>query len=146
MLKYCVQRRHKRSGVSVFLDTEAQVSEDEDEDEEEEGFGGGVLCVLLIIRFNWSLFKDDFIETVDEVDDDSTRRHHAILDSKRQHYEETDKSPEQIARDLSMRYKTRAVRYTGDMNAMPQRLLMPSVHDASLWQVRVKVCRPTFLS
>lgn len=52
MLKYCVQRRHKRSGVSVFLDTEAQVSEDEDEDEEEEGFGGGVLCVLLIIRFN----------------------------------------------------------------------------------------------
>jgi transcription elongation factor SPT5 len=25
------------------------------------------------------------------------------------------------------------------MNEVPQRLLMPSVHDASLWQVRVKV-------
>lgn len=43
-----------------------------------------------------------------------------------------------------MRYKARAVRYTGDMNAMPQRLLMPSVHDASLWQVRVKVDSATF--
>jgi transcription elongation factor SPT5 len=25
------------------------------------------------------------------------------------------------------------------MNEIPQRLLMPSVHDASLWQVRVRV-------
>ena len=52
-----------------------------------------------------------------------------------------DKTLEQIAKDISKRYVNRAaVRYTGDMNEVPQRLLMPSVHDASLWQVRVKVC------
>jgi transcription elongation factor SPT5 len=33
------------------------------------------------------------------------------------------------------------MRYSGDMNEVPQRLLMPSVHDANLWQVRVKVRR-----
>lgn len=44
-----MQRRHKRSGVSVFLDTEAQVSEDEEEEEEEEGFGGGTFYVLLFV-------------------------------------------------------------------------------------------------
>ena len=54
--------------------------------------------------------------------------------------EEEDRSPEQIAKDLSKRYGGRAaLHYTGDMNEIPQRLLMPSVHDASLWQVRVKV-------
>ncbi|KAF8170171.1 hypothetical protein K438DRAFT_1854154 [Mycena galopus ATCC 62051] len=51
-----------------------------------------------------------------------------------------DKSPEQIASDLSRKYRA-PVRYTGDMNEIPQRLLMPSVHDASLWQVRVKIGR-----
>jgi transcription elongation factor SPT5 len=60
--------------------------------------------------------------------------------------EEEDKSPEQIARDLSRRYGGRAaVRYTGDMNEIPQRLLMPSVHDASLWQVRVRVSNSSFV-
>ncbi|TFK70647.1 hypothetical protein BDN72DRAFT_939865 [Pluteus cervinus] len=55
-----------------------------------------------------------------------------LPDKKRQIAEE-DKSPEQIACDLSRRYgQQRAVRYTGDMNEIPQRLLMPSVHDASL--------------
>lgn len=47
--------------------------------------------------------------------------------------------PEEIARKLNARYKRNAVQYTGDMNEIPQRLLMPSVHDASLWQIRVKV-------
>ena len=62
-----------------------------------------------------------------------------MLDSRRQ-FEEEDKSPEQIAKDLSKRYGGRAaLRYTGDLNDVPQRLLMPSVHDPSLWQVRVKV-------
>jgi transcription elongation factor SPT5 len=45
-----------------------------------------------------------------------------------------------IAEDYAKRYKQSApTRYTGDMNDVPQRLLMPSVHDANLWQVRVKV-------
>jgi transcription elongation factor SPT5 len=81
---------------------------------------------------------DGFISTFDDVDEDISRRDHARLDRHLDTVE--DKSPEQIARDLSKRYGGRAVRYTGDMNEIPQRLLMPSVHDASLWQVRVKVC------
>ncbi len=80
---------------------------------------------------------EGFIESDAEVD--STRRHHAMLSARRLD-EEEDRSPEQIAKDLSKRYGGRAaLHYTGDMNEIPQRLLMPSVHDASLWQVRVKV-------
>ncbi|KAF9011770.1 hypothetical protein BDQ17DRAFT_1344799 [Cyathus striatus] len=115
------KHRHKRSAASRFLDIEAEVSdEDEDEEEAEEDLADG------------------FIEAGDDMDEDISRRRHAILDSKRQ-FDEEDKSPEQIARELSKRWGGRsAVRYTGDMNEIPQRLLMPSVHDASLWQVRVK--------
>jgi transcription elongation factor SPT5 len=61
---------------------------------------------------------------------------HARLDRER---EFDDQDLAQIAQDLNKRYGRAAVRYTGDMNEVPQRLLMPSVHDASLWQVRVKV-------
>ncbi|RDB17280.1 Transcription elongation factor SPT5 [Hypsizygus marmoreus] len=113
------KHHHRRSIANRFLDIEAEVSDEEDEEEEDEDYGG-----------------DGFIETVDEVEDDSGRRHYALLDNKRAEAE--DKSPEQIAKDLSQRYRRTAVRYTGDMNEIPQRLLMPSVHDASLWQVRVR--------
>lgn len=115
------KHRHKRSIASRFVDLEAEVSDEEEEEEEDEDYGA-----------------DGFIETVDDADDDSGRRHYALLDKKRQMEDEEDKSPEQIAKDLSERYRRPAVRYTGDMNEVPQRLLMPSVNDASLWQVRVR--------
>ena len=73
------------------------------------------------------------------MDEDVSRRNHALLDSSR-HFEEEDmRSPEEIAKAVARRHRDRAAPYTGDMNEIPQRLLMPSVHDASLWQVRVKV-------
>ena len=84
------------------------------------------------------LYEDTFIDHIDDVDDEVTRRNHAQLDSTR-HFEEEDRSPEEIARAVARRHRDRAAPYTGDMNEIPQRLLMPSVHDASLWQVRVKV-------
>ena len=84
------------------------------------------------------LYEDPFIENIDDVDDEVTRRNHAQLDSTR-HFEDEDRSPEEIARAVARRHRDRAAPYTGDMNEIPQRLLMPSVHDASLWQVRVKV-------
>ena len=84
------------------------------------------------------LYEDPFIENIDDVDDEVTRRNHAQLDSTR-HFEEEDRSPEEIARAVARRHRDRAAPYTGDMNEIPQRLLMPSVHDASLWQVRVRV-------
>ena len=77
------------------------------------------------------------------MDDEVTRRNHAQLDSTR-HFEEEDRSPEEIARAVARRHRDRAAPYTGDMNEIPQRLLMPSVHDASLWQVRVKVWQFVF--
>ncbi|KAM6501207.1 transcription elongation factor SPT5 [Amanita muscaria] len=116
------KHRHKRSAASRFIDIEAEVS-DEDEDEEEEG----------------DYADDGFIES--DVEDDASRRHHAMLTARTLH-EQEDRSPEQIAKDLSKRYGGRgASHYTGDTNEIPQRLLMPSVHDASLWQVRVKAGR-----
>ncbi|KAF5365197.1 hypothetical protein D9758_005324 [Tetrapyrgos nigripes] len=114
------KHRHKRDRAARFLDIEAEVSDEDDEEEDDEEYGA-----------------DGFIETGGAEDDDSSRRHHARL--ARRQMEEEEKSPEQIARDLNQRYGGRAAaRYTGDMNEIPQRLLMPSVHDASLWQVRVK--------
>ena len=80
-----------------------------------------------------------------DEDYDAVRRaaDHARYD--RRVREMDDKDLEQVAEDISQRYRRTAVRYTGEMSDVPQRLLMPSVHDANLWQVRVRVCA-TFLS
>lgn len=75
-----------------------------------------------------------------EADDEVGGRRaadHARLDRRERELDDQDLA--KIAQDLNKRYGRAAVRYTGDMNEVPQRLLMPSVHDASLWQVRVKV-------
>jgi hypothetical protein len=80
---------------------------------------------------------DNFFTTGEEPDDESsTRRNHALLN---RNFAAEDKSPEEIANAIVGRHRDRPAPYTGDMNEIPQRLLMPSVHDASLWQVRVKV-------
>ena len=87
---------------------------------------------------NW--LADEFIaEAEGEGDDEEGVRrtvHHARLD--RRDRELNDQDLARIAEDVSQRYKRSAVRYTGDMNEVPQRLLMPSVQDANLWQVRCK--------
>jgi transcription elongation factor SPT5 len=87
------------------------------------------------------VIADEFIaEPEGEGDDEEGPRrsvHHARLD--RQDRELNDQDLARIAEDVSQRYKRAAVRYTGDMNEVPQRLLMPSVQDANLWQVRCKV-------
>ena len=44
-----------------------------------------------------------------------------------------------MARRLKERYARPTARYIGDEDNVPQRLLMPSVKDAFLWQIRVKV-------
>jgi hypothetical protein len=88
-----------------------------------------------------SVIADEFIaEPEGEGDDEEGPRrsvHHARLD--RRERELNDQDLARIAEDVSQRYKRAAVRYTGDMNEVPQRLLMPSVQDANLWQVRCKV-------
>ena len=68
--------------------------------------------------------------------------HHAKLD--RRERELSDQDLARIAQDLTSRYKSTGQKYTGDMNEIPQRLLMPSVQDANLWQVRVRVRYSSF--
>jgi transcription elongation factor SPT5 len=84
---------------------------------------------------------DEFIaEPEAEGDDEEGPRrsvHHARID--RRERELNDQDLARIAEDVSQRYKRSAVRFAGDMNEVPQRLLMPSVQDANLWQVRCKV-------
>ncbi|KAI0708566.1 transcription elongation factor Spt5 [Earliella scabrosa] len=118
------KHRHKRPAVNRFLDVEAEVDEDEDEEEEEDEYA-----------------RDEFIADAGvegDEDYDAVRRaaDHARYD--RRVREMDDKDLEQVAEDISQRYRRTAVRYTGEMSDVPQRLLMPSVHDANLWQVRVR--------
>ncbi|CAE7113529.1 unnamed protein product [Rhizoctonia solani] len=47
----------------------------------------------------------------------------------------------ELAQDYKDRYQRSAARYTGDADQVPQRLLMPSVNDPHLFQVRVKIGR-----
>ena len=89
--------------------------------------------------------KDAFFEEAEgegEDLDDVNRRaaHHARFDRK--HRELDDEDLARIAQDVTRRYRPTAQRYTGDMNEIPQRLLMPSVQDPNLWQVRVRVSTP----
>lgn len=139
-----LQHRHRRHNVNRFLDVEAEVDTEEDEEEEEDEAEGGTSILLscsssvLSIRF---VTPDEFIADVGpEGDEDDVNRRAAVnarLD--RRERELNDQDLAKIAQNLHERYGRAAVRYTGDMNEVPQRLLMPSVHDASLWQVRVKV-------
>ncbi|KAJ3731768.1 transcription elongation factor SPT5 [Lentinula guzmanii] len=117
-----VKQRQKRDALSRFLDIEAEVSDEEEEDEDlsSEGEAGFIT-------------KEGALPE-DEDEDDLSGRHHARVDKRRQAEEyRAEKSAEEIAREGGGHR-----RFTGEMSEIPQRLLMPSVHDASLWQVRVK--------
>lgn len=116
-----VKRRHKRHAVNPFIDVEAEVDTEEEEDEEEDEAGG-----------------DEFIADTGADDYDINRRAAVNARLDRRERELNDYDLAQIAQNLHERYGRATVRYTGDMNEVPQRLLMPSVHDASLWQIRVK--------
>jgi hypothetical protein len=61
---------------------------------------------------------------------------HARLD--RQRFNEAELSNEEMARILKERY-SRNDRIVEDMGQVPQRMLMPSVNDPNLWQIKVKV-------
>ena len=84
---------------------------------------------------------DDFLAGApDEGDlDDLNRRAASHARFNRRQEELNDEDLARIAQDVTRRYRPTTQKYTGDMNAIPQRLLMPSVQDANLWQVRVRV-------
>ncbi|KAF9078067.1 hypothetical protein BDP27DRAFT_1310713 [Rhodocollybia butyracea] len=118
-------KHRKRDPLSRFLDIEAEVSDEEEEEDDDE-----------------ELVNDGFIAEEGGVEGEAGGRHHARLDKRREMESGGEKSAEDLAKEFRERYNTRKLeRFTGDMNEIPQRLLMPSVHDASLWQVRVKAGR-----
>ena len=88
------------------------------------------------------LYADGFVDEaggeVEDVDDLNRRAaHHARLDRRERDF--NDEDLERIAQDVTRRYRPATQKYTGELNEIPQRLLMPSVQDANLWQVRVRV-------
>lgn len=102
------------------MDLEAEVSDEGEEGEE--------------VDDDDDLKNDSFLESGDEDDG----RYHVQLDKRR--LEEDKISLEDIARQLTERYNPRLPsHFTGDTNEIPQRLLMPDIHDPGLWRISVKV-------
>ncbi|CDU23743.1 related to SPT5-transcription elongation protein [Sporisorium scitamineum] len=120
------RRRAKKQRRNRFLDVEAEVDDDEEDldDEEEE-----------LAR------EDGFIEE-DIPDDTEDAQRRAAADNQRLdrfRRQEEDTNAEALAEELRQRYG-RSARYAAqsDYAEVPQRLLMPSVEDPSLWGVPCK--------
>lgn len=85
-------------------------------------------------------FVDEAGEDMEDLGDMNRRAaHHARLDRREREFNDEDLA--RIAQDVTRRYRPTTQKYTGELNQIPQRLLMPSVQDAHLWQVRVRVGR-----
>ncbi|KAI8894347.1 hypothetical protein BC833DRAFT_605194 [Globomyces pollinis-pini] len=105
-----------------FIDLQATVDDDDDDDEDEEA--------------------EDGFEYNDDLEVEPTSRDRALygkVDAKRQQREE--ESAEIIAERMKQRYgRSEASRggFRGDLEHVPQDLLIPSVHDPKLWLVKCK--------
>ncbi|KAI8921264.1 hypothetical protein DFJ77DRAFT_449169 [Powellomyces hirtus] len=109
--------KKRRRKVNRFIDEEAMVDDDEEEEEdEEEGFVEG---------------EEDFEELAKEAGD---TRAHRELDSRREDAEEMD--AEKIAETMKARYgrsEFNRGQYRGDVDHVPQSMLMPSTNDPKIW-------------
>jgi len=112
--------------VNKYVDMEAEVDNDDDDEEEEED---KEILQSFIDNDDPSLETSDARRT--------TMAGHQMLDRKQDAI--IDQDAEAVARRLKERYARPTTRYIGDADQVPQRLLMPSVKDAFLWQIRVKV-------
>lgn len=120
------RRKIQRRAVDAFIDREAEVDDDDedldDEDEEQE-------------------IAEGFIENDENeglspgaLRDD---RRHRDLDQQANRLAEED--AERLAAQFRERYGRSGGTYRGDLSSIPQRLLLPSVEDASIWGIK---CRP----
>lgn len=118
------KRRRGKDKRSAFFELEAEVDdEDEDEDEEDDAEHEG------------------FIEHTEAGEAEQFAReddaHHRELDRRREM--ENDVDLEAAAERLKKRYgNRRSGRGMGEAGVVPQRLLLPSVDDPSIWGVRCK--------
>lgn len=111
-----VKKKQKRKQrANLFIEDEAIVDESDDEDVEDE--------------------EEGFEEPIEEIQIKGT---HRKLDKRRQKEEEEDVHV--IAARLKERHGGFRGEFRGDMEHIPQSLLIPSVNDPKLWLVRCKVC------
>ncbi|KAJ3568774.1 hypothetical protein NPX13_g6303 [Xylaria arbuscula] len=120
------RRKRRRDKRNAFFDIEAEVDdEDEPEDDEEA-----------------EAENEGFIEQEEPGDFgdvgrlESDRRHRELdLQRDRMNHEDLQKEAESFVRKYGHRRHARGV---GDATVVPQRLLLPSVDDPSIWGVRCK--------
>ncbi|KAI1111042.1 transcription initiation protein [Nemania sp. NC0429] len=120
------RRKRRRDKRNAFFDIEAEVDdEDEPEDDEEaeaenEGF----------------IEQEEPGDFGDAGQLESDRRHRELdLQRDRMNHEDLQKEAESFVRKYGHRRHARGM---GDTNVVPQRLLLPSVDDPSIWGVRCK--------
>ncbi|KAG9084752.1 transcription elongation factor spt5, partial [Ceratobasidium sp. 370] len=124
-----VKRGPKKPKAHRFLDLEVEVDDDdEDLDDDDEELGREAR---------------EFIDEDGGFDPNEPVNRRAAADHIRynQQRELNERDLAELAQDYKDRYQRSAARYTGDADQVPQRLLMPSVNDPHLFQVRVKVGR-----
>ncbi|KAB5588249.1 Transcription elongation factor SPT5 [Ceratobasidium theobromae] len=124
-----VKRAPKRPKAHRFLDLEVEVDDDdEDIDDDDDELGKEAR---------------EFIDEDGGFDPNEPANRRAAADHIRydQQRELNERDLAELAQDYKDRYQRSAARYTGDADQVPQRLLMPSVNDPHLFQVRVKVGR-----
>ena len=123
-----VKRSRQERPRNQFLDVEAEVDEDDDVDEDDEDPEEG----------------DGFIQEVEDAAEMAANqrpeddRHHRELDRQRQAIAEED--AERLAEEYRAKYgrSSASFAFRGDTSTVPQRLLLPSVDDPSIWGVRCK--------
>lgn len=119
------RKRTRRDPRNQYLDVEADVDEDDEGDEEdEEGQADPFIA---------DTHPDDLADlpTGTETDD----RRHRELDRQRERDLQMD--AEKQAKILNERYSSRRAQ-TNDAVTVPQRLLLPSVDDPSIWGLKCK--------
>ncbi|CAE6436776.1 unnamed protein product [Rhizoctonia solani] len=101
---------------------------------------GFFIGIILNIAFK---LAREFIDEDGGFDPNEPANRRAAADHIRydQQRELNERDLAELAQDYKDRYQRSAARYTGDADQVPQRLLMPSVNDPHLFQVRVKVGR-----
>jgi len=111
--------KKSRSARNVFIDTEAAVDDEEEEEEEEEDYERSEEAEAASIEKSY----------LDE-------RSHRQLDRSRQYQDEMD--AEELAEQLKQRYASQSQGFRGNVDHVPQNLLMPDVKDPKLWCIRCK--------
>lgn len=118
------RKRRRKSKRNQFLDVEAEV---DDEDEEE-------LTDDELLEGEEGFIQSDN-EDVGRIDSSTQRRRHAELTKERF----TGEDAEKMADEYRERYGRSSTAYRGDTGVVPQRMLLPSVNDPSIFRVNCRI-------